>query len=88
MKLLLVAFIFLLLCPSETRAKTGVDYILSGLGYSLESFVYDLATPTPPTPQQAFMTYAEVIRAAGYHFEEHKITTNDGYINTALRIYK
>ncbi len=34
------------------------------------------------------MAYYELIRQYGYNFEEHKITTEDGYILTAWRINK
>ena len=37
-------------------------------------------------PVQHISSYQKIINEAGYHFEEHKIRTEDGYILTAWRI--
>ena len=39
-----------------------------------------------PMPEGSYLTIEQQIVGNGYHFEEHKILTDDGYILTAFRI--
>jgi pimeloyl-ACP methyl ester carboxylesterase len=50
------------------------------------SFVHDLFTKSPPTPDEAYKTPAEIVMTQGYQFETHKFQTADDYILTAWRI--
>ncbi len=50
------------------------------------ALVYDFTHSNPPTPEDAWMTPGERALRYGYHFEKHKIETEDGYILTAFRI--
>ena len=39
-------------------------------------------------PDDTFRTFQEITEANGFVFEEHWVTTEDGYVNLMHRIYK
>ena len=52
----------------------------------IEGFEADLVSDVLPYPEAVGWTIEEQVENRGYIFEEHKITTEDGYILTAFRI--
>jgi len=62
------------------------NQLITSAGMLGTGLVEDLILPSFPYPKEADLSIADQVKARGYRFEEHKITTEDGYILTAFRI--
>ena len=86
---------FLICLALHVSAEPPVNFPLSenmninlviGLLNIVQAFVYDLTHPQNYDLADSRRSPAEIVVANGFLFEEHKILTPDGYMNTAWRI--
>lgn len=53
---------------------------------SLFNYIVNFLSPSNP-PKDAFRTVQELVESRGFSFEEHQVTTKDGYILTLHRLF-
>jgi hypothetical protein len=58
----------------------GWDPIMWGMG------LYNAGVSYMKHPKDYHLSFDQIVKNAGFNFEQHKVTTEDGYILTMFRI--
>lgn len=88
-KIAAVALLLLIMTVSSKNLEIDGQFIANlseGLYLIVKGLVYDFTHVYPEMDLDAYKSDSEIFQSRGFRFEQHSITTPDGYILTAWRV--